>query len=291
MWTPVATCLKAGLLVLALVACRPTAADSALDDAGMQSGQRFPADERTSTGSRDPQDEVPLWRATRYEQLQHAAQDAGAPLGVLLVAGAATDICIADTVGMQKAYNTRREDPGFTHSLAEIRAFQARFCPAETLEHRQEAERMEIQRRMESGDAEARLISALLEADEHMGHEDREALRRAAENRVAVTRSPAIYEALQISLLDDVFFDPAMVVDRPFGMGDEALRDAWGHAVLLASCERFGHCGPGSLTVYRVCMPHHCRRGLDVRGYVRDRLSRDGYEEAQRRARQLLAKT
>lgn len=291
MWTPVKTCLIAGLLVLALVACRPPAADGAPDDTGMQAGQRLPADGHTPTGTRDSQDELPLWRASRYEQLQHAAQKAGAPLGVLLVAGTATDICIADTVGMQKAYNAHREDPSFTQSLAEIRAFQARFCPAEALNDRQEAERMEIQRRVESGDAEARLINALLEADEHMGHEDREALRRAAESRIAETRSPAIYEALQISLLEDVFFEPARVVDRPFGMGDEALRDAWGYAVLLASCERFGHCGPGSLTVYRVCMPHHCRRGLDVRGYVRDRLSRDGYEEAQRRARQLLAET
>ncbi|RPD84517.1 hypothetical protein [Luteimonas sp. 100069] len=146
-----------------------------------------------------------------------------------------------------------------------------------------------MQRRVEAGDADAQLISALLEADEQMDHEDRHVLRLAAERTSAETRSPAVFEALQILLLEATFFDPAKVIDRPLGMDDEALRDAWGHAVLLARCERFGGCGPGSLMVYRMCMPQHCRQGLDVRGYVRDRLSRDGYEEAQRRAKQLLA--
>jgi len=281
-------CLGAGLLLLALAACQPPVTDGAADDVDAQP-QPAAADSHPA-GSRVARSEAALWRVSRYEQLQHAAQEAGAPFGVLLLGASGTEVCVLDTIALEKLHGAYRDDPGLTLSLAELRAFQARFCPAEKPLDRREAERVEMQRRIEAGDADALLISALLEADEQMDHEDRHALRLAAERTSAETRSPAVFEALQILLLEATFFDPAKVIDRPLGMDDEALRDAWGHAVLLARCERFGGCGPGSLMVYRMCMPQHCRRGLDVRGYVRDQLSRDGYEEAQRRARQLLAK-
>ena len=206
-----------------------------------------------------------------------------------MLASIGTDVCIADTVAMHEVYNAQRNDPDFARSLAELRAFQGRFCPAAMPVDERAHESAEMLRRVEAGDPEARLISTLLEADASLPHEDRKTLRQAVERMSMETRSPALYEALQLSLLEEAFFDPATVTDRPFGMGDEALRDAWGYGVLLASCARFGHCAAGSLMVYRFCLPQHCRPGLDGTGYVRDRLSAEGYAEAERRARTLLA--
>lgn len=208
-----------------------------------------------------------------------------------MLASAASEVCAADTADMQRFFGERYDDPGAVASLAELRAFQKQFCPAVIASDLREASVREVQRRVEAGEAEVRLISVVLDADEGMTNVDRDALRRAAMKMSATTQSPSVYEALQISLLEDPLFDGGEIVRRPFGMDDATLRDAWGYAVLLASCERFGHCGAGSLHVFRMCMPHHCRPGLDGRGYVRDRLSRDAFAEAQRRAQQLLAQS
>lgn len=280
--------LVASMLATALVACRPTPTPDASEGRSAESTSRIPVEARDALTSRADQEESALWRASHYEQLQEAARRAGASFGILLAASSATDVCITDTAGIQNAFNAQRNDAAFSQSLAEIRAFQARFCPNEQPLERRAEESAELQRRVVAGDAQARLVSTLLEADAGIGSEDRAALRRAAVTASLEARSPALYENIQIVLLDERFFDPAQITNRPFGMDDETLRDAWGYGVLLASCERFRHCGPGSLMVYRLCIPQHCRPGLDVRRYVRDRLSADAYREAQRRAEYLL---
>lgn len=295
MWKRVSSCLVACVLVFGSAACRPTPEPGASSDSEATPGTTIladadaDADAGAEAASRSDRDEATLWRAASYERIRHAAQQPDAPFGTLMLASIGTDVCIADTVAMHEVYNAQRNDPDFARSLAELRAFQGRFCPAAMPVDERAHESAEMLRRVEAGDPEARLISTLLEADASLPHEDRKMLRQAAERMSTETRSPALYEALQISLLEEAFFDPATVTDRPFGMGDEALRDAWGYGVLLASCARFGHCAAGSLMVYRFCLPQHCRPGLDGTGYVRDRLSAEGYAEAERRARTLLA--
>ena len=282
-------CLVAGMLAIPLSACRPAAtSDASENDNAIPTAYSAVEVARRPT-SRAGHEESMLWRASRYEQLQTAARRSGASFGVLIAASSATDVCITDTYGIQSALNAQRNDAAFSRSLADIRTFQARFCPDPRPLEGHAEESAEMRRRVVSGDAEARLVSTLLEVDPEMGVEDRSELRRAAEVMSKKADSPALYESIQIILLDERFFDPAQVTDRPFGMNHDTLRDAWEHAVVLASCERFQHCGPGSLMVYRLCIPQHCRPGLDVKRYVRDRLSADAYAEAQRRARYLLA--
>ena len=279
----------AGLLVLTTTACQQPSAANAPSSAAPSREQPSSSRANLQVASSHRPVESVLWQAPRYEAIQQAAQQADAQLGILMLASTATQVCSADTADMQRFFSERFDDSDTVTSLAELRRFQGQFCPPGIGPDLLEAHTQEIQRRVEAGDAEARLISVLLDVDDEMAATDRASLRLAAMKMSATTRSPSVYEALQISLLEDPLFDQSETGRRPFGMDDATLREAWGYAVLLASCERFGHCGAGSLHVFRMCMPHHCRPGLDGRGYVRDRLSRDAFEEAQRRAQRLLA--
>lgn len=232
-------------------------------------------------------DDATLARSAGFARIQQAARRADASLGVQMLARSSGEVCTLDAARYRQAAPL---DQALTRSLAELDAFRQRFCPPIVPPPMVDSPFEWIRQRAEAGDADAQLLDALLAADVDVPGDERDVLQQAALRMAGTTRSPYVFEWLHTELLGDAFLDPASIADRPFGLSDDALRTAWMYGALLASCERFGHCGAGSVMVMRLCMPHHCRPGLDGRGYVRDRLDADSYAEAERRARALGAR-
>jgi len=76
-------------------------------------------------------------------------------------------------------------------------------------------------------------------------------------------------------------------IEKDFGESSDSQKVALSSAIVLASCDIFGGCGPGDWKTLQYCMPFECSSSTTVESYLRSRLNGSEFDRAQQFARQI----
>jgi len=232
--------------------------------------------------ARAPGNRAATYAATSYAAIEAEATRAGASLDSQMAHADAGRICGAGT----RPKSTFAES--VETSYRELARFQSRFCggyagqvPAHLLEL--------VPAAAKQGDRDALVIQELWGLSSEAMPEEIEDLRAIALQQARVTSSASAYRIIHEELLGEAFQTHHT---SPISFLDESEASlARGLGVAIASCDRFGGCGAGSILVMAYCQPFNCAPGHDMRAHVRSRLTARGFEEALRYAREIQSAT
>lgn len=256
--------------------------DSSLPDSQPAPRLTLDAAEATSEPIHSPaagNSRLAVYQGSTYGQIAVAARVASAGLDGEIALSYADDLCNLDL-------NAVRAEPA---SINDLRSFQNRFCTDYHASGETIKRFSSIDRAAQLGDPEAELLQLAESLTEEVPSDQLQAVADDLNAAARATDSPYVFQTAYEMLYSEPLYDVSLDQDRPPGMNDESLLAARGFGSLLATCERFKHCGPNSLMAKRFCMPTECAPGQDVRAYVQRKLPLDAYREAERSSRMLLA--